>query len=73
MPTNNPRVNVTFDPHEMHIVSSLAAEERKSVSTLIKELTLEALEQREDQALSSIATVRDKKSAKRTKHNDAWK
>jgi hypothetical protein len=61
MPTKNPRVNITFDPSMMNIVTSLA-----------KELILEALERREDMNLSALAKVRDVKKAKRVKHDDAW-
>jgi hypothetical protein len=43
------------------------------MSFLAKELILEALEQREDLALSEIAKVRDIKRAKTIKHEDAWK
>lgn len=34
---------------------------------------MEALERREDIALSDIAQARDKQKAKRIKHHDAWK
>jgi len=73
MPTKNPRVNITFDPSMMNIITSLAKEEEKSVASLAKELILEALERREDMNLSALAKVRDVKKAKRVKHDDAWK
>ena len=44
-----------------------------SVSSLTKELILEALERREDMALSAIAELRDKPKVKKVKHDDAWK
>ena len=38
-----------------------------------RERTQEALERREDKALSEIAKVRDTKNAKTVKHKDAWR
>ena len=73
MPTMNPRVNITFEPPLMNLVSSLAKEEHKSVASLAKELIVEALERREDKVLSALAEMRDKKSVKKIKHEDAWK
>lgn len=73
MPTHNPRINVTFDHSMLGILSSLAKHEHKSLSSLAKELVLEALERREDMALSTIAKIRDIKNAKMIKHEDAWK
>lgn len=73
MPTTNPRVNITFEPPLMTLVASLAKQEHKSVATFTKELVLEALERREDKVLSALAQARDKKGAKRKKHDDVWK
>ena len=73
MPTTNPRVNITFEPSVMSLVVSLAKQEHRSVASLAKELILEALERREDKVLSAVAQVRDKKTAKRKKHDDVWK
>ncbi len=73
MPTNNPRVNITFDPAIMTLVSSLAKQEHMSVASLAKTLILEALDRREDRALSTLAEFRDTKTAKRNKHDDVWK
>lgn len=73
MPTNNPRLNITFDPKTARVLAMLAEQEDQSVSSLAKELILEALERREDLALSALAEFRDKKSTKKIKHEDAWK
>ena len=72
-PTKNPRINITVEEDTAAIISKLAKNERKSVSSIAKELILEALERREDMVLSSIAEVRDVKRAKKIKHEDAWK
>ena len=75
MPTIKPRLNVTFDRATVLILSDLAKQEHISVSSLAKELILEALERREDFQLSLLAKLRDKdkKQQKYVRHNDAWK
>lgn len=73
MPTDNPRINITFEPQWQALLAELAAEEGKSLSAIAKELVLEALERREDLALSRLATARDKKSTKRIGHDAAWR
>lgn len=72
MPTNNPRINVTFQMVTAVLLAQLAKQESKSVSALTKELILEALEHREDIALSAIAKIRDVENVKRVSHKDAW-
>jgi predicted CopG family antitoxin len=73
MPTKNPRINITFEEATAGLLNSLAKQEHKSVSSLAKELILEALERREDMVLSSLAKVRDEQNVKKIKHDDAWK
>ncbi len=73
MPTKNPRVNITFAKETAKLLAQQAKQEQKSVSSLAKELILEALERREDMILSALAQVRDTKKAKRIKHEDVWK
>lgn len=73
MPTKNPRLNITFEPATVVVLTALAEQEHRSVSSLAKELILEALERREDVVLSKIAELRDVKSAKVISHEDAWK
>ncbi|MCF7799606.1 hypothetical protein K9M16_01245 [Candidatus Babeliales bacterium] len=73
MPTKNPRINITFEIAYAEQLAFLAKQENKSISSLAKELILEALERREDMLLSSLAESRDIKKAKRVKHEDAWK
>lgn len=73
MPTKNPRINITVEDSIAGVLSSLAEHEHKSISSLAKELLLEALERREDMKLAAIAEIRDIKKAKRIKHTDAWK
>lgn len=72
MPTKNPRINITLEEATAGLLASLAEHEHKSISGLAKELLIEALERREDIALSAIAKIRDLQKAKRVTHNDAW-
>lgn len=73
MPTKNPRINITLEESTAGFLSTLAKHEHKSISSLAKELLLEALDRREDMTLSTIAETRDTEKAKRVKHADAWK
>ena len=73
MTTKNPRINVTFEEVTAGLLARLAHREQKSVSSLVRELSLEALELREDVYLSKVADQRDKKGAKTHSHDDAWK
>ena len=73
MPTKNPRINITLEKATAGFLVHLAHQEHKSVSSLAKELILEALERREDMVLSAIAEIRDTDNAKKIKHDDAWK
>jgi hypothetical protein len=73
MPAKNPRINVTFEESTAHLLSKLAYQEHKSIASFVRELTLEALEMREDYFLSKIAAEADKQGAKTHSHEDAWK
>lgn len=72
MPTKSPRINMTLEESLSAILVQLAKQEHKSISNMAKELVIEALERREDVALSAIANLRDKTKAKRIKNEDAW-
>ena len=73
MPTKNPRINITLEASLSGLLTEIAAQEEISVSSLAKELVLEALERREDVALSALAKARDTGKSKRVKHENAWK
>lgn len=72
MPTKHPRINITFEAATAGFLAELANQEHKSVSSLAKELILEALERREDKFLSALAILRDIPQAKTVKHKDVW-
>lgn len=73
MTTKNPRINVTFEENIAGLLAELASHEHKSVSSLVRELALEALELREDMNLSKIAEILDHDHTKTYGHDDAWK
>jgi predicted DNA-binding protein len=73
MVTKNPRINVTFEESTVGMLANLAHQEHKSIASLVRELTLEALEKREDLYLSKIAEKIDKEGVKTYNHAEAWK
>lgn len=73
MATKNPRINTTFETATVQLLTYLAHREHKSVSSLVRELTLEALELREDFYLSKLADRLDKEGVKTYSHDEAWK
>lgn len=73
MPTKNPRINITVEPETQKLLSVLAQQEQRSVSSLATELILEALERREDIVLSAIAQERDTEDIDIVSHDDIWK
>jgi len=72
MVTKNPRINVTFEESIASLLSQLAKHEQKSVSSLVRELALEALALREDIFLSALAEERDQEGVKTIGHDQAW-
>jgi hypothetical protein len=54
-------------------LTELAKKQDRSTAGFAKELILEALEKREDVALSKLAQIRDIATATRIAHNNAWK
>ena len=72
MATKNPRVNVTFEETTIGLLSYVALQEHKSMASLVKELTMEALEMREELYLSKLADQLDKNNVKTYSHTEAW-
>lgn len=73
MPTKNPRVNVTFDENLIEVLSYISIQESKSIASLVRELTVEALEKREDYYLSKLADKLDHKDVTIYSHEEVWK
>lgn len=73
MSTKNSRINVTFEAPFIGLLADLAAYEHKSVAGIVRELTLEALEKREDIYFSKLADALDQPGVETFSHDDAWK
>ncbi len=69
----NPRINVTFEKTVVELLTEIANNAHQSVSSLVRELTIEALARREDIALSKLGDARFNPTEKRVQHKDAWK
>ena len=72
MDGRNPRINVTFEESTAELLSSLAESEHKSLSSIARDLTLEALEPREDLYLSKITQNLDQDNTKTYSHEEAY-
>lgn len=73
VPTDNPRVNITFHPETVQALAQIAKREKKSLASVAKELILEALDLREDIRLSKLAQLRDIEGLRAIPHQDAWR
>jgi len=75
MPTKNPRVNIVVEPSLYNLMQDLATGEGVSLSTIARDLIREAIELREDVALTKLADARlktlDRKKA--LSHDAVWK
>ena len=58
MPTKNPRINVVCEQPLFYELNAIAESQSTSVSSLVHDLTTEALELREDRVLVSLADSR---------------
>lgn len=74
MPTRNPRVNVVLENPVYDIVGRIAREEGTSLSTVVRDLVKEAIEIREDVALTHLATDREHTLPRRRalSHKEVW-
>jgi hypothetical protein len=75
MATNKPRVYVVLDEQLYSIIKQLSEDEDASVSSVVKDLVKEALELREDIALSEFAKEREETfdRLKVLSHDEVWK
>ena len=74
MPTTKPRINVILEEPLYETVEQLAERDGMSLSLKVRDLVKEALEIREDIALSSFAEEREKtfRKSKSLKHDEVW-
>ncbi len=73
MPTQNPRLNLTLNDNIMKSLNALAKKSKLSVSTVAKELLMDALEINEDVYFSRLANKRDNEKAQWISHDEFWK
>ena len=74
MPTAKPRINVVLEEPLYETVEQLAERDGMSLSLKVRDLVKEALEIREDVALTSFAEERDRtfRKSKSLKHDEVW-
>jgi hypothetical protein len=72
MTTHTPRLQITLDEKTLGLLSLMADQEHVSKSSCAAILIREALELREDRALSELADSRYRKSTAWHSHKDAW-
>jgi|TARA_B100000315_G_scaffold49553_1_gene44162 metal-responsive CopG/Arc/MetJ family transcriptional regulator len=74
MPSKNPRINVVLEKPLYKDVEHLAKKEGVSLSLKVRDLIKEALEIKEDIALTSFAEKREQtfSRTKALKHTEVW-
>lgn len=72
MATTNPRIYVSFQEKHAHILNDLARSEKRSLSSVVRDLAIEALELKEDFYLAELAADLDNKECKLYSHEEAW-
>lgn len=74
MPTKNPRINVVIEKPIYSVIHNLAEDEGVSMASVVRDLIREALELREDLALTYFAEEREKTfdESKSLTHEEAW-
>ena len=74
MAVRNPRVNVVFEKSLYDIIKEISEREKVSMSTVVREFTKEALEIKEDLALSRFAEEREKtlNKSELLSHDKVW-
>ena len=77
MPTNNPRVNVTFNESDAEMMQIIAKRKKISMSGLIRKVMEDWLDEYEDMLLAKRADEADKKWERKGKktisHEALWK
>lgn len=73
MSTKKTRINITCEKEIVNLLTELAKGHDRSTAGFAKDLILEALEMREDIALSKLAEIRELATSTRIAHNSVWK
>ncbi len=74
MPTKNARINVVVEKPLYTLIDEISRERGISKSLLVRDLVVEAIDLREDQALARFADERDKSfdKSKALTHKEVW-
>lgn len=72
MKARNPRINITFEEDSAKLFTLMAKKQHKSISSVVRDLALDALELQEDFLLSKMAEKLDNKNTKLHNHKKAW-
>jgi len=74
MPTKNARINVVVEKPLYTLIDEISKERGISKSMLVRDLVIEAIDLREDQALARFADERDKSfdKSKALTHEEVW-
>jgi hypothetical protein len=74
MPTKNPRINVVLEEPLYNMIEELAERDGVSLSLKVRDLVKEAIEIKEDVALSLFAEEREKtfRKSRALKHDEVW-
>ena len=74
MPTKNARINVVVEKPLYTLIDEISKERGISKSMLVRDLVIEAIDLREDQALARFAHEREKTfdKSKALTHDEVW-
>ncbi|OPY70669.1 MAG: hypothetical protein A4E57_00286 [Syntrophorhabdaceae bacterium PtaU1.Bin034] len=74
MPTKNARINVVVEKPLYTLIDEISKERGISKSMLVRDLVIEAIDLREDQALARFADEREKSfdKTKALTHEEVW-
>lgn len=72
MTAKTQRINVTLDSEDLEIIQLLSQKQRLSMSSIIKKMVHEWLEEYEDMKLIRRIEQREKKNNKLISHEEYW-
>lgn len=77
MPTEKPRVNVTFNPNDYEVMELVCKKKKLSMSSLVRKVVEDWLEEYEDMLLARRAEQAEKEwianGCKTISHEELWK
>lgn len=72
MSTKSYRINVTLDPEDLELIQILSLSKKLSMSSMIKKMVHEWLEEYEDLKLIKKIEAREKESNSLISHEEYW-